>query len=270
MRKLKSLIIIYLLGLLSFQQFAFASDTAKEQRWAEQIVDSLLVGNAEWLQAGKDKFLALYSESTTEKTVGGAIVLHGIGVHPDWAEVIQPLRSQLPDHGWATLSLQMPILPNEAKEEDYAPLFNEVAPRIDAAIKFFKSKGVQNVVIVAHSLGSTMAAHYLAGKPDKSVQAFVAIGMNGLEKKEPGMNNPGNIRKIKLPMLDLYGNRDLEHVVKGAKNRATAASKAGNKNYTQVMVDDADHFFNGKSDELVKRVRGWLTNNAAGMEVKLK
>ena len=125
-----------------------ASDLAKEKRWADQVVDSIITGDAEWLQAGNHDFLTIYTEPTTDKAIGGAIVMHGIGAHPNWAEVILPLRTRLTDVGWHTLSLQMPILENEADANDYAPLFSEIAPRIDAGIAFLKSKGVKNIVLL--------------------------------------------------------------------------------------------------------------------------
>ena len=137
------IVLLWFLGLSS--SISFASDTAKEKRWADQIVDSLMVGDAEWLNDGKGKFLALYAEHNTDKAQGAAIIVHGIGVHPNWPDIIQPLRSQLPDHGWQTLSIQMPILPNDAKSKDYEPLFSGVAPRFDAAVSFIKKKGIRNI-----------------------------------------------------------------------------------------------------------------------------
>lgn len=259
----RTLLILGSFLILSFSQ---ASDMAKEKRWEEQIVDALMVGEAVKLKAGATEFLAIYAEHTTEKAMGGAIILHGIGVHPAWPEVIQPLRTSLPDYGWATLSLQMPILPNDAKSEDYAPLFAEVRPRIRAGIDYLKKQGIQNIVIVAHSLGSSMASYYLSDKPDPVVTAFVGIGMSR-HKGNPQMDNATSLRKITLPVLDIYGSRDLPQVLASVKDRATAANKAGNKNYTQLRIEGADHFFNNMDDVLVKRVRGWLAKNAAGTEI---
>ena len=244
-----------------------ASDMAKEKRWEAQIVDALIVGEGIKLKADKTEFLAIFAEHNTEKAMGGAIILHGIGVHPAWPEVIQPLRTNLPDHGWATLSLQMPILKNEAKSEEYAPLFDEVPGRIQAGVDYFKKQGIQNIVVVAHSLGASMAAYYLAQKPDPAVTAFVAIGMS-VEKPDKKMDSSVNLRKIKLPILDIYGSRDLPQVVKSVKARSTAANRAANKRYTQLKIEGADHFFNNMDATLVKRVRGWLANNAAGTEIK--
>jgi len=259
----------YLLIVLITFANAQASDLAKEKRWEAQIVDALIVGEAVKLKAGKTEFLSIFAEHATEKAMGGAIVLHGIGAHPAWPEVIQPLRTQLPDHGWATLSLQMPILPNEAKSEDYAPLFAEVRPRIQAGIDHLKGLGIQNIVIVAHSLGASMASYYLSDKPDPGVTAFVGIGMSR-NKADPRMDNTVSLRQITLPVLDIYGSRDLPGVLSSAKARKTAATKAKNKNYSQLKIEGADHFFNNADALLVKRVRGWLAKNAAGTEVKMK
>ena len=263
MRNQLTLLLGFTLLFLSPVQ---ASDIDKEKRWEAQIIDSLMVGEAVKLKAGNNEFLGIFAENTTEKAIGGAIILHGIGAHPAWPEVIQPLRTQLPDYGWATLSLQLPILPNEAKTEEYAPLFAEAPPRIQAGIDFLKQKGIQNIVIVAHSLGAAMATYYLSDKPDPTVTAFVGIGMGEL-KFDPKMDNSVSLRKITLPVLDIYGSRDLPQVLSSEKDRRTAANKAANKRYTQLKIEGADHFFNNLDDVLVKRVRGWLANNAAGMEV---
>ena len=72
------------------------------------------------------------------------------------------MREQLPEHGWSTLSLQMPVLQADAKVPDYYPIFDEVPPRIDAGIRFLQDQGIDNIVIVAHSLGAQMAAYWLA------------------------------------------------------------------------------------------------------------
>lgn len=260
--------LILLAGLLT-SIASQASDLAKEKRWKAQIVDALIIGEEVILKAGKTEFLGIFAEHNTEKAMGGAIVLHGIGAHPAWPEVVQPLRTSLPDYGWATLSLQMPILPNEKKYEDYAPLFDEVIPRIQAGVDYFKKLGVENIVIVAHSMGAAMASHYLAEKPDRAISAYVAIGMS-VRNTTAKMDNTVSLRKITLPVLDMYGSRDLPEVLSSAKARKNSANKAGNKYYTQLKIEGADHFFNNMDEVLVKRVRGWLAKHAAGTEIKLK
>lgn len=263
---LKTLLIV---GLALFTTTSYASDTAKEKRWADQVVDSIMVGDAEWLKAGKSKIFSIYTEHTTEKAIGGAIVLHGSGVHPNWDQVVRPLRSQLPDYGWATLSLQLPVLANDADYKEYIPLFKDVAPRITAGVKFLQNKGIQNIVIIGHSLGSGMAGYYMAQKPDSSIRALIAVGVSGvMYKGDSGVGFLTSLKTIKVPVLDIFGSNDLPQVLKGEKLKAATARKAGNKNYTQIKVNGANHFFDNKEDVLVKRIRGWITKNAPGTEIK--
>ncbi len=259
---------LLILGLCFSFSVSHASDTAKEKRWAEQIVDSIMIGDAEWLKLGKNKILAIYTENTTEKAIGGAIILHGSGVHPNWDQIIRPLRSQLPDHGWSTLSLQLPVLSNEAEYKDYIPLFKEVAPRINAGVAFLKAKGIKNIVVVAHSLGSSMAAYYMANKPDSSIRAFVAIGVSGNMHKKDKEGYLTSLKTIKVPVLDIFGGSDLAPVLESKKAKAKVARKAGNKNYTQVEIPGANHFFDNHDEVLVKRVRGWLKKNAMNTKIK--
>ncbi|WP_172597578.1 DUF3530 family protein [Sulfuriflexus mobilis] len=247
---------IFFIGICSING-AYASDTAKEKRWADQVVDGLIVGEAAWLEADGNKFLGIYAEHETDKPSGAVIVLHGSGVHPDWPDIVQPLRSELPAHGWASLSLQLPILANEADHKDYAPLFAEVPARIQAGIAYLKEKGYHNIIILAHSLGSSMAASYLANNAE-GITAFAAIGMGAREGADPRMDNLAFLEKITLPVLDIYGSQDLETVLDSVKARAQAARRAGNSHYRQVEVAGANHFFQGLEADLVRRVKSWL------------
>ncbi len=253
--KLLSLLVFFL--SVASTTLTFASDTEKEKRWADQIVDSLLVGEAEWLEADGQKFLGIYTEDLSGTPKGGVIILHGIGAHPNWADVIYPLRTELPNYGWATLSIQMPILANEAELKDYIPLIKEATPRINAAQAFLKSKNVTPVALIAHSLGATMGSATLAEGGDIGLIGFAAIGMSNSDL-DPQLDTTAQIAKLKMPMLDLYGSRDLDTVMAATTPRAAAARKADNKQYRQVEIEGADHFFIGLEDELISRVRGWL------------
>ena len=246
-----SLLLLITFPLTSVQ----ASDLAKEKRWVDQTVDFLVDGEAEWLDLGKHKALAIYMEADTEATKGGVIVVHGSGVHPNWQDVVQPLRTRLPEFGWATLSIQMPVLHNEAEYSEYAPLFDEVKPRIEAAIKNLQDKGINKIVIVSHSLGSAMSAYYLANAEKSAVKAFVAIGMPGA-REDKRMNTVLMLKSINIPVLDLYGEKDLESVLGSLEQRKEAGSN--NKHYSQKVVSGADHFFVNKNEELVNNVSNWL------------
>ena len=240
--------------LLSITFNLHASDLAKEKRWAGQVVDAIMDGDAVWLKADSHDFLGIYTPAE-EDGARGVVLMHGTGIHPNWQQVIQPLRVGLVAHNWNTLSIQMPVLGNDAEHADYAPLFDEVAPRIDAAIKYLSAKGSKEVVLIGHSLGSAMAAYYLTTSK-QDVNGFVAIGMQAAH--DPRMNGVLSLGKITLPVLDIYGDEDLDAVKASVGERARSAGKAGNKNFSQLEIAGANHFFDGREDELVEAVANWL------------
>ncbi len=254
-----------LLGLLPLSGAALASDSAKEQRWAAQLEDQLLEGKALRLNDGQRDFLALYTPALGKTRRGGVILLHGLGAHPDWPEVIAPLRAGLPEAGWATLSIQLPVRPNEAEFSDYPPLFPEANARISAAVRHLQQQGLLNIALVGHSLGAAMGAYFLAQQSpgSEAIRAFVGIGMN----QAPGTvaHTPDSLARIKIPVLDIYGELDLRGVLASA--RARAMSQADNPAYRQVRIPGADHFFQGLDATLVKRVASWLKRSAPASEV---
>ena len=245
---------LLLLCFVSLALNAHASDLAKEKRWADQVIEAILDGDAVWLNDGAHDFLGIYTEAE-EESGRAVIVMHGTGVHPDWTQVVQPLRVGLTEHGWNTLSIQMPVLANEAKHEDYAPLYDEVAPRIDAAIAYLKENGLKQIVLIGHSQGASMTAYYLSAK-DKDVGGFVAIGLSG-HAEDIRMNGVSSIEKIKVPMLDLYGDEDLEGILESTKSREVAAQKSANKDFSQRKIQ-GNHFYDGNEEGLVDAVSDWL------------
>lgn len=232
------------------------SDVDKEQRWAQQIIDTLFDGETLWLNAAGHEFLAIEMEPSDGDTGRAAIVVHGIGIHPNWDSVIRPLRVGLTDHGWHTLSIQMPVLLNDAEAHEYAPLLDEVAGRVNAAIEYLDNAGQQQIVIIAHSMGATMTMRYMEDVPDTPINALVLIGMQG--GPETVHDNAVSLQGITLPVLDLYGSEDLPGVVDFTDRKANAANAAGNDNFLQIKVDGANHFFEDLDDTLVETVSGWL------------
>ncbi len=237
-----------LLSFLLLSGLAWAQQTpdyAKEGRWAAQVDEALMDGDSVWIENGDREFLALLtlSESETKKT---AVVVHGLGIHPDWAQVVQPLRVGLTEHGFNTLSIQMPVLANGIAGSEYAPLFGDADKRLGAAAAFLQAQGLEVDALVAHSLGAQMSAHYLANNTHP-FKRFVAVGMS--------KGAAQYLAAIDVPIFDLYGDEDIEPVMQGVKLKADAAKD--NKNYRQKMVS-ADHFFNEKDALLIDEVSAWL------------
>ena len=233
---------------------ATGSDVGKEQRWAEQVIDGLLDGDEVWLDDGNGhEFLGVLTEG--EKAETAVILVHGIGVHPNWPDVIYPLREGLLEAGMTSLSIQMPILANEAESAEYAPLFAEVPGRIGAAVSYLSQAGYTRVSIVAHSMGASMTSYAMANADVGEVESVVLIGMG------PGIDGKANIdamSKIRVPLFDLSGSEDLQQVLDSAEFRAEAGASRSGIAFQQTVVEGANHFFQGHEEALVETTLQWL------------
>ncbi|HIM58396.1 MAG TPA: DUF3530 family protein, partial [Gammaproteobacteria bacterium] len=221
--------------LITITNFAWAQvvpDYAKEARWSSFIEDGLMDGDVVWIKNADREFLSILTDSESESNKF-AIVMHGLGVHPDWTDVIQPLRLSLTEQGYHTLSIQLPVLANGADGKQYDALNEDSDKRIQAAIDYIKSMGKSADLLVAHSRGTTMATHYLAGHLQHPFKKFVAVGMNG--------GSTPYLSDITIPILDLYGTEDIDPVLTSVKQRQAASSH--NTRYSQKQIK-GDHFFN--------------------------
>jgi alpha/beta superfamily hydrolase len=235
---------VVLVSWLVVAHVALAADYVRERKWADEIAPGIVVGDPVYLEGRAGHiFLTIYTEAPTAKA--GLVVVHGMGVHPDWG-LIGTLRRELADHGYTTLSVQMPVLAREANPEEYASIFGEAGDRLKVAVEFLQTKGYRKIAIVSHSMGSRMTHYSLTRDPQAPVNVWVSIGLGGED----------DFGQMTLPVLDLYGEHDLPSVLQGAHRRA--ASMKVLKRSQQIMAPKADHFFTNQQAELVRYVRDFL------------
>ena len=152
-----------LLAALRDRRPEMCADYAREERWAQEIVPSLVVGDAGVPRDTDARARARASRRCRPASAaGGVVIVHGLGVHPDWG-LIGGLRTGLADAGYVTLSVQMPVLAATATRDGLCPgaarrQRSESPPRWP----IFGAKGVRKIAIVSHSLGASMANTFLA------------------------------------------------------------------------------------------------------------
>jgi dienelactone hydrolase len=223
------------------------ADYAREERWAQEIVPAVVVGEVVYLvTSSRPRVLALYTEAAKpgDGATRGVIVVHGIGVHPDWG-LIGGLRTGLADAGFATLSVQMPVLAVDAPRDAYAALFPEAGERIGAAIAFLHDRGVDRIAIVAHSMGAAMADAYLATRATAKIDAFVLIGMQ-IEFSVPPRE----------PVLDVVAENDLLQVREAVLKRAPKLPR--DTCSKQIVIAGTDHYMESRQNELVTAIAPFL------------
>jgi pimeloyl-ACP methyl ester carboxylesterase len=225
-----------------------AQDLAREQRWADEILPTILVGDPVRIRAGSGhEFLGLYTPVTGARIA--VVLAHGVGVHPDHG-VIGALRTRLSDLGHSTLSIQMPVAAKEAAVDDYYPrLFPAAADRLARAAAWLRERTPAIPVLLSHSMGAWMANEYLDGAfATTPYKAWIAMGVTG------GFS--WTMRRFPFPILDLYGENDLDAVRRAADRRRWALQSANGSR--QVMIPAADHFYAGQEAALASAIDGFM------------
>lgn len=240
-----ALLALLLACAASAAQAQSRSDAAREKRWADQVLPSLVVGDAVHLQTADGRFLALYTKA--EPARGAVILAHGPGLHPDHG-ITGELRVHLADRGFTTLSLQMPVLPAEVDDgAAYRALYPEAARRIEAGMRFLQEKGARRVAIVSHAMGAGMAHEYLRANRQAPVSGWVALSFYGVFDGVAG---------AAFPVLDLYGARDYRGIRGPARDRAELLrALPGSK---QVAVPDGGPFLAGGEKTVLQEVAAFL------------
>lgn len=238
-------LVILLLTLLASVQLAQASDRAREQRWADEVLPAVLDGDPVWLQqADGHKFLGLYTSAANPRAA--LILVHGMGVHPDWG-VIGPLRTRLVEPGYSTLSIQMPVQGSDAMPADYVATFPDAVTRIAHAVAWLQGKGYTKIAIVSHSLGGRMARAYFVANQASPVKAWAALSM-GFD----------DFQGITVPVLDVYAEEDhmpVLNMVDAHKRSFVHPASA------QHLQQGTGHFYDGKETEVIALVQAWLDKN---------
>lgn len=257
---LRYLSVFILVSLLFAPLSLSASDLEREKRLASEIVDSIMDGEPVMLDADGTEFLAIYAETDADEPRGAVLVLHGRGYHPNWTDVVYPVRVGLLEHGWNTMSIQLPVLEKDAKYNDYLPLFDESVPRINAALDYLKEQGNDFIVLVAHSCGGHMANRWIRRTGGKGISAMVTIGMGATDKGQP-MQDEFNLDKLEVPVLDVMASDDFNAVKRYAPMRLMQITHASIYKSKQRIVPDANHYFTDRGDALVEVISDWLDEN---------
>ena len=255
-------IIIFLLSFMFTCQVSAQDIQAqnREQQIAEKL--ALIAGADEIvsLKAPGGRFIGIYQRAKTGESHGVVILAHGMGAHPDWPDVISPIRTQLPEFGWSTFSIQMPILSPEEPVAEYGKTLKVAKSRLNAAIDYLHTWEIEQIILLGYSFGAVQVASYLASGKNENVRAFVSVSMLSQKFIKPGLDVFKLIGGIDLPMLDIYGDEDLPDVRRGSDDRRLAASKNGNRDFKQIELKHAGHHYQGVEEALVEQIQIWLKN----------
>ncbi|MCV6609687.1 MAG: alpha/beta hydrolase family protein [Amphritea sp.] len=84
------------------------ADLLEQQRQADIATAQAPETEVFWLDAGEQQRLALYLASVEPEAHAGIIIFPDTTTSADWPDLIHPLRTTLTEHGWSTLTLNLP------------------------------------------------------------------------------------------------------------------------------------------------------------------
>ncbi len=258
MKSILNVLIFFIASVGCFS--AFASDKQRERDYAHEIRHQLKIGEALWLEAQGQRFLTLYTETTDSNNLGTAIILHDQGNHPDSKPLLHSLRVRLPEHRWATLSIQLPVLESGASTNAYYSLFEEAKARIDSARKYLIEGNVNNIVIIGYSMGALMGL-YAMHENVENIKAVVNISLPHPHSLPQDIAPLQTIQTLQLPVLDIYAENDLAEVTQFVRQRKLAARK--NAFFKQHKINNTNHSYLHLEELVTKRVFTWLRSVVA-------
>jgi len=265
-RLCKQILVISILACLTGGE-TLATDVHRERQIAEEIRIRTNPDEVIWLEASGLKFQGLYREAVSKDIRGGVILLHGRHSNQDAADVVRPLRQSLPEHGWNSLSLAMPVSePDDL--QGHAALLSEAIARLQSGVAFLKQKNIGNIALLAHDTGAWAALSYFAQPPDQAVKSVVLIDPASTRDLDPPPVSPGSLNTIRLPILEILSNRITAPIGEEA-SRKRAAMK-GNSSYRQLVLNEPDNGWQDVGGFLVNHIHGWLTRPpmSAGSEAE--
>lgn len=239
------------------------------------------------LSVAEQTIAATFIDDQLGENYGAVILLHDAGQGIDSSGVISTLRHQLPQSGWATLTLELnyPYEPNillsptlamdattkaatESTEAPTEPLSTEPQleqnsedkdiklpaisnqQRVEAALAFLTAKNISPVVLLGHGQGGVIAVKLL-DVITTPMMGLILVATPELEADTP-------FETMKQPILDVYGERDEISVVNAVQHRKLVMKRNDNNKFSERRIVAADHNFTGVEPILMSTIRGWL------------
>jgi hypothetical protein len=233
------------------------SDHARERRWRAEYEPGLVLGEVIELQglAGAPRFAAIWTPAATGTSLAsaGVVLLHGIGTHPDHG-LTGHLRQSLADQGFATLSIQAPILDMTGISDAgiYSGLMPDAIARIESAIAELRRRGLTRAFGVGHTTGSWMLNEFLR-RSSVPMEAWAALGHTG---------NLASLGSRRVATLDVTAGRGVAVALRAAPQRA-ALIEQWDARSRQLLLPNADLSFDSERAAVAQAIGTFFKGIAA-------
>jgi len=251
----KFFVLIVLLPIIiscSFNQIR--PDINRETMIYKQNLNEIFEGEHYYQNYSYGKYSIIKIYNKNYKTA--ILYLHGRGLNPNEQNLAYPVRTKM-SNIFNTYSIQLPVLKKDSTYYEYTKIFYDSDERIKSAIENILNSN-KELTIIAHSCGVHMLMSYIRNNTLPSgVKSLVMIGSGAVDKGQ-GLINPYPYTKIKVPILDIYGENDFGLVIKESKVRRKSIEEIHGKS-KQVEIKLSNHYHNDNSDEIIDQVKKWLS-----------
>ena len=231
-----------------------APDKDRESMIYEQNLIEIFDGEHHYVnyKFGKYSMLEIYNNDYNT----AVLYLHGRGLNPNEQNLAQPVRVGMSD-SYNTYSLQLPVLRKKSTYFEYTKIFYDSDERILSAIEHIQKKN-KNIIIIAHSCGVHMLMSFIKNMnlPD-NISSLILIGSGAVDKGQK-LIYTYPYDKIKVPLLDLYGDNDFDLVLKNSNERNKIIKRTNTKSQ-QIKIKSSDHYHTDNSNQVITAVKKWLS-----------
>lgn len=205
------------------------------------------------LKASDDSILALHKKSMAPFTRGTFILLPDGSRHAAIGNIIDPLREEMVDQGWDTLSVMMPPYDGMSGEDADKTYLAQLKSRIDAAIAQAKQQPGA-IVILAQGHSGALINQLLQQNQIETPQALILIGAT-LRDPSADLAAIQAMSQHKVPTLDILQYSDGDSALNSLRARVQWTRKQVKDLYRQRYWPEDSY----RNDPwLQKEVIGWL------------
>jgi hypothetical protein len=184
------------------------------------------------------------------------LYLHGRGLNPNEQNLAYPVRVTM-SNLYNTYSLQLPVLKKQSTYLEYTKIFYDSDERISSALEYIYKKN-NKVIIIAHSCGVHMLMSFIQNKNlSNNISSLVLIGSGAVDKGQR-LIYEYPYEKIKVPILDLFGENDFNLVLKNANKRKQLIKETSVKSQ-QIKIKSSNHYHVDNSEKVITFVKKWLS-----------
>ena len=195
-----------------------------------------------------EKFNLLYHEDESKDQA--ILLLHGRGLYPNEPLVMNPLIDIL-NKEYNVYSIQLPVLKKNATYYEYVKLFGYSDSRIKKTLNYIELTS-SKIIVIAHSCGAHMLSSFLK-KHQNKIDKVILISAGAVDKDQTPLPYY-NYSLFDGQILNILGDKDHNSV----KLFTEYILSLNIKDFQNIIISDADHYYKGKISSLTMQVNKWL------------